>query len=821
MLFRRSLSVAALSAAILLLESTLTRLLAVAQFYHFAFLVISLALLGFGASGTVLSLSTRLRTVLITRLLAWAGIATSASTALAYGVVNLLPFDSYSIAWDRRQVLYFGIYYLALTLPFGCGGLGIGAALAASRGHSHLVYAANLLGSAAGVLLAPFALRLAGVPGAILAGLLVALLPAWSLRPRWPMILVSAGCVMGLAGLSVYNLQERGLLGMTLSPYKGLAQARQIPGARTIFGAWDAVARADVVAGAHTRALPGLSYTFTGDIPEQLGLSLDADSLAPITLAAPGDFAAADFLPEAIAFRLAPSARVLVLEPGGGLGVLQALAGGADAVTAVPGNTLARHAVASAAGAADVYAHTRVQTVDDPARVHLGSDRARYDVVYLPLTDPYRPVTSGAYSLGESYMLTVEAFRAALAHLDAGGMWVTTRWLQKPPSESLRLITTVVEALDASDTDGQAGKTATPPVPAAQALVALRGIQTITVLVKPSGWTAGELAHIRAFAEARRYDLVWAPDVRPDEVNRHNRLAVAEDYEAVRALFTAQDRSAFYASTRFAVAPTTDDRPFFFHFFRWRQTDEVFASLGRTWQPFGGSGYFVLFALLALVLLLSTALILVPLIVRRRTVFQGGRAERSGPVGACLAYFALLGIAFLFVEIPLIQRWILALGHPTYAFTAVVLTVLLFSSLGSALARARWLPRKAALFGLAAFALLTALLGSHAVEAVLGWPAWARVTALVGSLAPVALLMGLPFPLGLAWLESFREQGRGWVPWAWAVNGCASVIASVLAAILALSWGFSAVLALGAGAYAAAAVILRTSSKTSVNGLSR
>jgi hypothetical protein len=794
-MFRHAASgVAALAAATLLLESALTRLLAVAQFYHFAFLVISLALLGFGASGALLSVAPRLRGCAPARLLAWLGIATAASITLAYAAVNWLPFDSYSIAWDRRQVAYFVLYYLALTLPFVCGGLGIGAALAASQGHSHQVYAANLLGSAAGVLLAPLALWLAGVPGAALTSVAVALLPALGLRPRWPVGGTLIGCLLGLSALAAGNLTDRGPLGMAISPYKGLAQAQRIPGATVVFGRWDAAARIDVVAGAHTRALPGLSYAYTGAVPVQLGLSLDADSLKPITLAAAEEFPAAAFMPEAAAFALRPDGRVLVLEPGGGLGVLQALAGRAAAVTAVPGNALLRRGVAQAAGAADVYADARVKTSAESPRAHLRRDPALYDIIYFPLTDPYRPITSGAYSLGESYTLTVDAFQDALARLAPDGVLVITRWLQKPPSESLRLFATLIEALER----GGAGTKAPPP----EALVAWRGIQTITVFVRPAGWTPDELARIREFAATRRYDLVWAPDVQPDEVNRFNRVTVPEDYHLIRALLEASDRTRFYAGYRFAIAPATDDHPFFFHFFRWGQTGEVLAGLGRTWQPFGGSGYLVLFALFALVLALSAALIVAPLLVARR---RAGSRPTAGQRIQTALYFGSLGIAFLFVEIPLIQRWIVALGHPTYAFTAVVLTLLLFSGLGSLLARARWLPKRAALLALSALALVTALTSPVLINIVLGWPFVLRALALVVCLAPMALLMGLPFALGLAWLEGLGARGRALTPWAWAINGCASVVASALAAILTLSYGFTIVLASGAGAYAVAA----------------
>ena len=261
-----------------------------------------------------------------------------------------------------------------------------------------------------------------------------------------------------------------------------------------------------MVADAGTRLLPGLSYTFTGSPPPQAALSLDADSPQPITLIPAEAFAAADYLPEAIAFRLRPGGRSLVLEPGGGLGVLQALAAtpelSGQPVTAVISNPLVRAAVGQAAPSADVYADPRVRTVIESPRVYLRRAGPAYDVIFLPLTDAYRPISSGAYGLGETYGLTVEAFADALARLAPDGVLAATRWLQTPPSESLRLVATLIEAL--------ARRGIARP---GDSLVAYRGIQTITVLVQPDGWSAEELAAVREFTAARRYDLVWAPDV--------------------------------------------------------------------------------------------------------------------------------------------------------------------------------------------------------------------------------------------------------------------------------------------------------------------
>jgi hypothetical protein len=421
-------------------------------------------------------------------------------------------------------------------------------------------------------------------------------------------------------------------------------------------------------------------------------------------------------------------------------------------------------------------------------------DSARgYDLVFLPLTDAYRPVTSGAYSLSEEFDLTVEAFQAALANLDSDGILVVSRWAQTPPSESLRLIATLVEALEIDRS-----------LPAGEALVAYRSIQTVTTLVKSGGWTQAELESARAFLEQRRFDLVWAPDIQPEEANRFNRLPEPSYYRAVSALLSAPDRDAFYRDYGFDIRPTDDNHPFFFHFFTWQQTPQVLSTLGRTWQPFGGSGYFLLLAMLVLVVVLSGGLILLPLILRTPALATetGSTPPRRDTVLVFL-YFALLGIAFLFVEIPLIQRWIVVLGHPIYAFALVVATLLIFSGLGSALAGAEWLPARTIFAVLVVFTFILPLAIAPLSALVLGWPAWARVGFAVLFLAPLGFLMGLPFPLGVAWLN---RRAPALTPWAWAINGCASVIASVLAAILVLGYGFNLVILLGAGAYAGAFV---------------
>ncbi len=803
MMFRRqALSIGMLAAASLLLESTLTRLLAVTQFYHFAFLVVSLALLGYGTSGTILSVYPRLQKRPLNQLLIFGASGFTVSVAHAYGVVNFLPFDSYSIAWDRRQILFFFIYYLALTLPFTMSGLAAGAAISASKGKSHLVYAANLLGSGVGALLAPLALWLSGVPGAVLLSAVVGVAGIIPLTPTGKISAKSSVVIRYLTFLLIFcglfaftiltalNLRSRSPLGMILSPYKGLTQAYRFPEVETIFSRWNAISRVDVLRNAGTHHLPGLSYNYRGTVPTQLGLSLDADSLQPISLVEPEAFQAADYLPEKLGFELRPGAKTLVIEPGGGLGILQALAGGSKDVTVLMENPLEREAIQKSGDGGNIFKRPNVLTIFETSRVFLQKTNERFDVIFLPLTDDYRPVSSGAYSLAEDYIFTVESFEATLRRLSPDGIFVTTRWVQIPPSESLRLTATVIEALEGIGLDD-----------VSELLVLYRGIQTMTVLVKPSGWTSVELLTVRAFTQERKFDLVWAPEIQDGETNRFNRLPEPVYYKSVRELMLTADRAAYYDTYPFDIQPSNDNKPFFYNFFKWEQTPEVLSTIGHIWQPFGGSGYLVTIALLILVILLSFTLILLPLISDRKQ-----REERISHAirWKTLLYFAFLGIGFMFVEIPLIQRSILYLGHPTIAFTVVVFSVLAFSSLGSALARNSRISPSVLLGALAVLAFLTPPIHMRLVSATWGWPLPLRFLLTIFSLAPLAIPMGMPFPIGLIALE---KSGSHIVPWVWAVNGSFSVVASVLAAILALAFGFSAVHFLGAMMYAGAALL--------------
>ena len=797
------------STATLAFEINLTRLFSVAQFYHFAFMVVSLALLGFGASGTFLAIYPLNAKRSIHRIMGNLALGASMTMLASYVLANWVPFDSFSIAWDRRQVAILLLQYFALVAPFFFCGLAISLLLTAYAQEVGKVYAINLLGSSAGCLCAFVLPNFLGGEGMVSLSSALAALAALScwlpsfrvnvrerLKPDLKYLWRNSKGILEnalLIALLVYTLGDivsrlagRGgftAMDVRISPYKSLSYALQYPDARISHRRWNAFSRVDLVRSSGIRSLAGKRYRYLQPPPPQDGLLVDGDDLSPVVIN-PDNLEFAEYLPAYLAFRLRPGAEALILEPRGGVDILTALAGGAREITAVEVNPL----IVEAAG--HIYEAPRVQTVIESDRSYLRSTDKRFDVIILSLISSYHPVRSGAYSLAEDYRYTREAFRDMLERLKPGGLLVLMRWLQTPPSESLRVFALAAAVLEDRDADPQ------------RQIVALRGYNTATLLIQNGYFTESELDSIREFAASRAFDLDYFPGIAPQDVNRYNVLPEALDYQAYKSLLESPSPRAFFHNYPFDISPPTDDHPFFSHSFKWEQAGQVIAEMGKTWQPFGGAGYFVVIALLFLALIASSLLIILPLAFHRRYMPPAVESFGFSSVRLrSLTYFGLIGIAFLFVEIPLIQKFILFLGNPAYAMTTVLFTLLLFSGLGSQFSSR--IPIRVGMGALVFSILILPFLLPFLFKGTLGFSIGAKLLISCLVLAPVGFLMGTPFPTGLRLILG-GGHSEAWIAWGWGVNGAASVMASILAALLALSWGFSWVLYLGAACYAGA-----------------
>ena len=543
----------ALSAGVLLLELTLTRLYSVTQGYHFAFLAVSLGLLGFGVSGSVMFAAPRIWQGLGHRLLGLSALMFSLTALGSYWAINRIPFDSYRLVLEPEMFAYLALFYLAPVVPFFFAGLALGGAISLDPKKAGGLYGASLVGSGVGALLALVGPAASGPASAL--GVVVTLgAMAWAafafgtLRRGFP-IAIATGVVLAAVG---WWLPEK--VDLRLSPYKALPQVLMQKGSELTSTDWNAFSRVDVITSQGLHQAPGLSFSYTETLPAQTGLTLDADNLSSLTAVTPEEALFTEYLPTAVAYHLVDGPRVLVVEPGGGLDVLTAVHHGAASVRALVGNPLEAELLRSrsAESAGGLFDDPRVDLIATSPRAYLARNKDEFDLVVLSLRDAFRPLSAGAYSLAEDHLYTREAFEEYMRHVKAGGLFMVTRWVQTPPSEDLRVMATVVEALEGVGATGLENN-----------LAIIRTLQTLTVVAKKEPLTQSELNTIREFADSRQFDLSYLPGIDSGELNRFFVLPEEVYYDGMLRLLDTEERRRLYSYQTFEVAPTTDERPFF------------------------------------------------------------------------------------------------------------------------------------------------------------------------------------------------------------------------------------------------------------------
>ena len=576
-----------------------------------------------------------------------------------------------------------------------------------------------------------------------------------------------------------------------LSPYKLLAQARAWPETEVICHDEGPLGRIDVLAGPMIHHTPGLGLNWREEVPRHVLLVFDGDQASSVyDCPSRRDWAFLDHTTPAIAYHLRPSAASLILGAGGGADIGLAVFHSAQVVALeMNGQVIRAMTGALAERGGRIYTAPGVRVLKQEARQYLLGGKGRFDVIQLPPLDAYGSSAAGLHATQESHLYTVEAFGAMLDRLADGGVLCITRWVRLPPYEGLRVFDTAAAALRARGLD-PAGR-----------LVMIRGLGTETVLVLPDGVSPAQCRTVRAFCRDRSFDLCYLPGMAAAEANRYNVLDRPYYYEAATALL-GPGREEFLAGYLYSVRAATDDRPYFFRFFRWRMLREVARQAGGMTPAFLERGYLMLAAALAQTVLLGAVLIVLPLLVRLRTL---RRVPGKLP---CLAYFLLLGAGYMLLEIGYLQRLILYLAHPIYAAAVAIAGFLAFSGLGSLVCR-RWPGRPDTVARTAAAAVVgicaAYLFGLDRWLALTqAQPAPVRFLVAAATLAPLAFAMGHLFPLGL---QRVSSAAAPLVPWAWAVNGFASVAATVAAPLLAMEVGFPGLCLAAIAAYVPAALI--------------
>ncbi|HMD34635.1 MAG TPA: hypothetical protein VKH42_06700, partial [Vicinamibacterales bacterium] len=733
--------VALVSGALLMIELALTRIFSVVMYYHFAFLAISIALFGISASGVFAYVARGwLGRRATAPLLAAESLVYAVATVVSlFFVVRLRVGLQYS---PRNLALMLTIYGLAAA-PFFTGGLVVTTAISRFADRINVVYAADLIGAACGCLaLIPLLNRL-GAPGvvfaaAVLAAIAAALFADAAARART----AAAGALIVLAPLTAHL---SGIASFDVVDTKGHSSDH------VLFSKWNSFSRIGVYERTHGDW--SLSPAYTGPLPDTRYMDIDSAASTPILHLEP-DLSNVQYLRyelTALAYHLVSGdsgsgigdSRIpnhgftaLVIGPGGGRDLVSALVFGAGRVDGIEINPIIaddvmRDRFRDYSGG--IYTNPRVRIVVDDGRSFVRRSPDTYDVVQASLVDTWAATAAGAYTLTENTLYTSDAFGDYLDHLTDNGVLTITRWV----FDGVRLISLAQAACEARGWS------------AADRLAVVRHDRVATFLLKRSPFTADEIARLRDVSARLQFEVLYAPGeplpatATPPPEQWVDGTSTA-DYARLARLAGSSDREAFYRAYDNDIRPTTDDRPFYFH--TTKLENQLSVAFGRS--MLFGNGLSSLMTLLAISIAVVVVFVIGPLAIADR-----GTAHPRGWL-AWLTYFGALGAGFMLIEVSVLQRFVLLLGHPVYSLTVTLFSLLLGTGIGAALSRRvdDTALRRAGLTGAMAVAVLALLLmiGSQPiVDWAIPFPRAARIAIAVALLVPAGVLLGVPMPTGL------------------------------------------------------------------------
>jgi spermidine synthase len=740
--------------ATLLLELSLTRIFSVVFYYHFAFLAISIALFGLGVGGVLSYVVSAWPGSLYSKL----GLVSLINAGMVLGAVMFVLTRG-----EEVGTLDLGAIYFTTALPFLGSGIIVSLVIAETIERVDRIYFFDLLGAAGGCLALVLLLNAFGGENAVVA---VSVLFA-SAAAIW---FTLAGMRLGrIASVFAGLLCTMLVIGNMKYHFVEVTYAKGAELHDEQFTKWNGISRI------------GMAVHDGVEI-----IDIDADASTRIANfdfnhLSPGDREHLLHDGPGIPYNLRPGAKTLVIGPGGGWDVARALASGSHDVTGVEinpiiGTDIMRKQFPQLSR--QLYLRPEVHIHIEDGRSFVRRSREKYQVIQATLVDTLASTAAGAFALSENNLYTTEAFRDYLSHLTDDGLLTFTRWSFDPPRESLRLVSLGLAAL------GDLGERH----PERHVLVGRSGGQD-TVIVSRKPLSPEDAAVARAAFAAAYMTTLYVPG---DPANNE-----------FGQLLLAKDPLEYERNYRFDITPVSDDRPFFFYTVQPRDVARFLPDNGGAADAKVNVALPKLFpALMVSIAAVAVILVLPPLVL-------GTRLPHERSVRSFLLYFLAIGAGYILIEVALIQKFVLFLGHPTYALTVVIFSMLISSGLGSFLSRKLVNDRNDRLVAVLAVAVALVVALAAILQPVLsagvGLPLAVRMGATVLLIVPAGFVMGIPFPTGLRLLEKRHEPS---VRWAWSLNAAASVLGSMGAMVLALYLGLVETMLIGGGLYLCALVVI-------------
>ncbi len=854
-------AVTLISAATLAVQVLQTRLFSVMLWHHLTYMVVTITLLGFAAGGSLLAAFPRIgRAQGDPRLPISCCCSLFAITMVAaFSILAHSNLDTLDIEKDRSKYFFLFLNYAYLIVPFLFSGMAVAIALQQYPAKIHRTYFWNLLGSGAGAFLFVLLVRPLTGPGALflfasLGGVagLCALCGARAFWPArilailalaiWPLSLALPSAAHELVPVEPARSKAQNLFGKFFTAVADHMHSEDpdypLPDESLRTTQWTPLCRLDTLPVPKPARQAELDRSDPKQSPRaQVHVFQDGDAPTVIwskTLAAEHPY---DRHFYGLGYRLVDRPRVLIIGPGGGNDVETALHYQAASVTAVDinGDTLALVQGRFKDFTGDIYGRPGVRAVHSEGRSFLRREGGEYDLLQMSGTDTYAALSSGSYIFSESYLYTVEAFTDFFEHMADDGVISVIRFRFDPPRETLKLVATAATALKlrgiedpsrhfivVNQTDAQAQELAKALLassedPRVKGLVedfaqyAKEPMRYSVTLMRKQPFTADDVTRIEQALGPMNpgpagevgivhHELYYAAGAREETpTNEYTRL--------LSAMASGDASTAtFHEDYEYDTKPATDDRPFFFNFHSWNDVKLFGSSSDAGYEALTGSEPIGLYILAALILQTAIATLLLVILPLFRLGFSASAGNFSRL--RVFTYFLALGLAYLLVEITTIQRFVLYLGHPTYSLTVGLASFLIFSGLGSAWAGSRGAGRRTATI---AALVVVVLLLAHAMllptllVATLDLGEGLRIGLTMLTIAPVAFAMGIPFPTGLRALEG---EAASLVPWAFGVNGAASVLASILSIVIGMEAGFTTVFMVAAALYLVAATMV-------------
>lgn len=766
-------SISLTSAAVIAFQITLMQVLSITQWNHFAFMIISLALLGFGTAGTVLSIFkywfVEYRSTIIPLTMILTGIFILLSVPLSQ--TDFARFDTFLLFAETSHIFKIVFTYIIFFIPFFFAGLAIGLIYVSYAESIGKLYFSDLLGAGIGglgVVILFWFMYSAFFP------IVISILPiaAGVIQIRkdkklLPFIAVSLWAFIFIVSL-IYPI------GIKSSQYKSISKTLNLPDAEIELEKNSPFGFIQVVKSNLIRHAPGLSLTYTNEIPVRKAVFNNGDWFGPI-ISRDTNYSnfVLNYTIDELVYRLAEKNNILILDSRTGKDIIHALTHNAVIIRAVESNIAINSLLYNelADETDSIYYKKNVDVFEISSRTFLNTDTNFYDIILLPPIGSFGG-SAGTQAIKEDFLFTVESFNLMFGRLKENGFIQVTCWMDYPFRNPLRILATIIEALELSGINN-----------VEEHIVSIRSWSSISFLIKKKELNNSDIEAVRNFCNEMNFDTVVLPGISLEERTQFNQLQDEKFFSYIDSILS-KGREDFLKEYSFRIFPPTDNNPYFSQFLKWENIPDLQYFFGTGAIPFFELGYLIVLLTFFQITLISIILVILPLI---KLGWRGANKLWT------VLYFSGLGAGYMLIEIALIQKFVLYFGNPIYSAAAVISFMLICSGLGSYISS--FVNNKSKGIISSVLIIIFLLITYTVALNPLLQNSIHYSTVIKGLISFVliglpAFVMGFPFPTGI---NKLSENNKQQIPWAWGINACFSVISAVLAIVIAVEFGFDAV----------------------------